>query len=189
MSATTTVRELIPPAARAFGDRVHKVAADRWSAPTPCSQWFVQDVVNHVTSEHLWAPHLLRGETLAQVGDRYDGDVLGNDPVAAWDAALAASLAAFAAAGDDQPVHLSFGDISASAYAEQMLLDLVVHAWDVARGAGLEERLDPIAVEHVTAYAADFLDDWRNAGLFGAEVATASDDPQQRLLGLLGRRP
>ena len=31
--------------------------------------------------------HLLRGDTLDAVGDRYDGDVLGSDPVQTWDKA------------------------------------------------------------------------------------------------------
>lgn len=164
-----------------------------WSAPTPCTDWSVRDVVNHVTGEHLWAPHLLRGETIEEVGDRYDGDVVGTDPVAAWDAAAAASIAAFAAANEDQTVHLSYADVPASEYAEQMLMDLAVHAWDLAKGAGLDDRLDPAAVEHVAGYVAGFaagtVDQWRSGGMLGPAVPVDSDDPQDRLIGFLGRRP
>jgi uncharacterized protein (TIGR03086 family) len=90
-----SARTLIPAAAREFGARVHGVPPDGWTAPTPCTEWTVRDLVNHLVGEHLWAPHLLRGETVEQVGDRYEGDVLGKDPVAAWDAAAEASLAAW----------------------------------------------------------------------------------------------
>src|SRR5215467_1964256 len=128
----TSARTLMPRAAEVFGARVHDVAADRWKAPTPCTEWSVHDLVNHVVAEHLWAPHLIAGETIAQVGDRYDGDVLADDPVSAWDGAIAASLAAWDRADDDQTVHLSMGVAPLSEYAEQMLFDLAVHAWDLA---------------------------------------------------------
>ena len=82
-----TTFELIVQGIDAFGEKVRAVPADRWTAPTPCTDWSVRDLVNHVTGEHLWAPHLLDGETIAQVGDRYDGDVLGDSPVAAWERA------------------------------------------------------------------------------------------------------
>lgn len=184
-----SARTLIPAAAREFGARVHGVPPDGWTAPTPCTEWSVRDLVNHLVGEHLWAPHLLRGETVEQVGDRYDGDVLGEDPVAAWDAAVTASLAAWEAAKDDDTVHLSFGDTSAEEYAEQMLTDLVVHAWDLARGAGLDDRLDPRAVRHVWEYASVRVPQWEGSSMLAPPVRTASDDIQDQLIALVGRRP
>jgi uncharacterized protein (TIGR03086 family) len=144
-------------------------------------------------SEHLWVPHLLSGETIEQVGDRYSGDVLGSDPVGAWRRASTASRAAWAGlASDGVIVNLSFGDAPAGEYAAQMLLDLVVHGWDVARGAGLDERMDEDCVRHSLTYVTPRADAWRRAGIFGPRV-TLSDaeagDPQNRLLALTGRRP
>ena len=186
----TTTRELLVEAYEPFGDKVHAVAPDRWDAPTPCTDWSVRDVVNHIVAEHLWVPHLLCGETLEQVGDRYDGDVLGDDPVGAWDRASAEASAAWRGLpSDDELVHLSFGLTPAREYAEQMLLDLTVHGWDLARGAGLEDRMDPAAARHVLAAARERTDALRGSGLFADPVDVASDDPQDQLLGLLGRRP
>lgn len=80
-----------------FTDRVHAVRADQWGASTPCAEWSVRDLVNHLTAEQLWVPPLVsEGRTMAEVGDAFDGDVLGDDPVAAWDRAAAAARAAFA---------------------------------------------------------------------------------------------
>ncbi len=141
-----TTFELIVQGIDAFGEKVRAVPADRWTAPTPCTDWSVRDLVNHVTGEHLWAPHLLDGETIAQVGDRYDGDVLGDSPVAAWERAAEASRAAWQAASPDAVVHLSFGDNPALEYGKQMLSDLLIHGWDLARGAGLDETMEPTAV-------------------------------------------
>jgi uncharacterized protein (TIGR03086 family) len=181
---------LVPVAAEGFSWRVHAVPPERWGSATPDTEWSVRDLVDHVTSEHLWAPHLLRGETLEQVGDRYDGDVLGDDPAGAWDAAVAASCAAFAALPDAaRPVHTSMGPIPASEYANQMLLDVVVHAWDLARGAGLDERLDATCVAHLLGWLRPQVDAWQGAGVFAAPVPTRSEDPQDQLIALTGRDP
>ena len=67
-----------------FDRRVAATTDDKWKRPTPCADWDVRALVNHVVYEDLWAPHLARGETVEQVGDRYEGDQLGSDPKAAW---------------------------------------------------------------------------------------------------------
>ena len=74
-----------------FGSRVHAIKADQWGDATPCSDWDVRTLVNHLVNEQLWVPPLMSGATIADVGDALDGDVLGDDPFAAWDAAAAAS--------------------------------------------------------------------------------------------------
>jgi uncharacterized protein (TIGR03086 family) len=181
--------ELLPSAAEDFGRRVHAVAPEAWDNPTPCADWTVRDVVNHMVGEHRWAPELLRGATVEEVGDRFEGDQVGDDPVAAWDAAIYESLTAWAQTPPDRAVHLSFGPTPAAEYAEQMLLDLVVHGWDVARGAGVDERMDERAVRHVLGYVSGQADALSGSGLFGDPVEVSSEDPQDRLLALLGRRP
>lgn len=184
-----TARELLPRAVDGFGQRVHEVPAGAWGNGTPDEEWTVRDLVGHLVSEHLWAVALLDGATTDEVGDRFDGDVLGGDPVAAWDTAIGASLARWADTDDDALVHLSSGPTPAGEYAEQMLLDLTVHAWDLARGAGLDERLDPDCVRHVLAHVENHAEEYLGTGVFGDPVDAGSDDPQDRLLALLGRRP
>lgn len=188
--AAESVLRLIPAALERFGARVHDVPAARWDAPTPCTDWSVRDLVNHVTGEQLWAPHLLRGETVEQVGDRYEGDVLGAEPTAAWDAAAAEALTAWKTlAVDGLLVHTSMGQISVEEYAEQMHLDLVVHGWDLARGAGLEATVPTEAAEHALAYVGPRVDDFSGSGIFAVPVQVESTDPGERLLALLGRDP
>lgn len=178
----------MPAALERFGARVHEVPAARWDAATPCAEWSVRDLVNHVTGEQLWAPHLLRGETMEQVGDRYDGDVLGAEPTAAWDRAAHDAREAWQSlARDGATVHTSMGQIPVEEYAEQMHLDLVVHGWDLARGAGLDAGVPADAAEHVLAYVEPRADALAGSGMFGPPVRVDSPDPGMRLLGLLGR--
>jgi|tagenome__1003787_1003787.scaffolds.fasta_scaffold20698373_3 uncharacterized protein (TIGR03086 family) len=180
--------DLLPTAFAAFTDRVFAVPEDRWDAPTPDTDWSVRDLVNHVTSEHLWAPELLAGSTVEEVGDRFSGDVLGEDPKGAWVRAHSASQAAWASTPAEKAVHLSFGTVPAAEYAEQMLLDLAVHAWDLARGAGSDERLPADVVTHAMSYAREHADELSASGMFASPVPTDSTDEQTQLLALLGRR-
>src|SRR4051794_15209950 len=147
------ILELHRLALEEFGKRVHAVAFDQWGCETPCTDWQVRHLVNHLVVEQLWAPPLLAGQTVAEVGDRFAGDQLGADPGAAWDAAAQAAHAAFAADGAlDRTVQLSFGARPAREYLQEMIFDLVVHAWDLARGIDGDDKLDPRLVE--AAYGA-----------------------------------
>ena len=190
----TDARELIPAATDRLTVRVRAVdaaaAPELWAAPTPCTAWSVRDLVAHLCFEHLWAPDVLAGESMDAVGDRYDGDLLADDPVGAWERAAAASGPAFAeTAAHAGRVHTIFGWIAVAEYAEQMLLDLTVHEWDLARGAGLAEDLEPGNVERALTYARSHPVMLTGPGLFAPPVRTAGSTAREQLLLLLGRRP
>ncbi|MFD9719153.1 TIGR03086 family metal-binding protein [Streptomyces sp. NPDC059076] len=174
-----------------FSERVHSVKADQWGEPTPCSEWSVRDLVNHLTSEQLWVPELVtEGATIAEVGDAYDGDVLGTRPRAVWDAAARASRKAFSEPGAlERTVGLSYGETPAVAYCAQMITDAVVHSWDLSRAIGAPERLPAalvhFALDEVTPYASAL----SQTGLFAPPIEPPpGDGAQTRLLALLGRR-
>jgi uncharacterized protein (TIGR03086 family) len=182
--------ELFERSVAVFGGRVTAIG-DRWAAGTPDSEWDVRALVNHVLSENLWAPPLLAGSTIADVGDRFDGDRLGDDPQAAWAAAAAASIDAVGEAGAlDRTVHVSFGDISGQEYASQLVCDHVIHGWDLARAIGADERIDDDLVEFTYDFLLPQIDGWRSAGAFGPEVELPPGAGRQAaLLALSGRRP
>jgi uncharacterized protein (TIGR03086 family) len=171
-----------------FVDRVDHVDASQWSSSTPCADWDVRTLVNHVTYEQLWAPHLVAGETIADVGDRYDGDVLGDSPSTAARTASQQSMAAFAAGDLDALVHLSYADVPCREYLTQMLTDAEVHGWDLAVATDQDATLDP---EVVAALLPDIVASeelLRASGMFGERVPVADDaDDGTRLLAILGR--
>jgi uncharacterized protein (TIGR03086 family) len=186
----TDLVELFSRSAGSFADRVDRVGPKQWTDPTPCTEWDVRALVNHVLNEQLWAPHLVAGQTIAEVGDRYDGDLLGDDPPSTFRTGLEASLAAFRGADLDAIVHLSFGDLPCREYLQQMLTDAEVHGWDLATATGQPADLDPEVVAEVLpgAVAQEAL--IRASGVFGPAVEVPADaDDGSRLLGILGRRP
>lgn len=177
-------------ALREFDTRVRAVPADGWHRPTPCTDWDVRALVNHIVVEQLWVPPLFEGRTIEEVGDRFDGDQLGENPVLAWENAAKPARAVIAAPGAlERIVHLSFGDVPGRVYVEQLTFDLAIHAWDLARGIGADERLDPRVAAQLLPVAQAQVPDFQASGMFAPPLDVAPDtDPQTRLLALTGRR-
>lgn len=174
-----------------FEQRLSMVDAAQWNAATPCGQWDVRTLVNHVVGELLWVPSLLEGKTIAEVGDRFDGDILGHDPLVTCKSAAAAAQAAASQPGvQERTVHLSFGDFPGSEYLSQVTSDAIIHSWDLARAVGADDRLDSALVEFVNDFLSPQIDAWRSAGAFGPAVAIGPDaNAQDRLLAQTGRSP
>jgi uncharacterized protein (TIGR03086 family) len=173
-----------------FGQRVERVPDEGWASSTPCADWDVRALVNHLVNELLWMPPILEGKTIEEVGDRFDGDLLGDDPPAAYRAAKREALEAAERPGVlGRTVHLSFGDVPGTEYLAQVTSDLTIHSWDLARGAGLDARIDRELVGAVYEFMAPQADAWRGAGVFGPAVDVGKDaDALERLLAITGRR-
>jgi uncharacterized protein (TIGR03086 family) len=165
------------------------VGASQWGSPSVCDEWDVRTLVNHVVSGNLWVPELVGGRSIADVGDRLDGDVLGDDPVAAYDASAAVAAAAFRAPGAmDVPVAVSYGPVPGSVYCGHRFLDVLVHGWDVARSTGQDTSLDPQLVEACWEVVEPQAGMLAGSGMFGrSATAPPGADRQAQLLALLGR--
>lgn len=194
---SSSARQVMRTAAAGVNDVVRRlpsdVADEVWSSPTPCSDWDLRALLNHLTAEHRWAPRLLAGETLADVGDDYAGDVLGEDPPAAWEQAVSRSLRAWEQV-DDEPVllQMSFVPVTRQEYAQQMVVDLVVHGWDLARAAGLPYQPAPAAVQEALDYERPRLEGGEGwPGIFGRAVPVpeGSTDLVDEVVALTGRDP
>jgi nitrilase len=184
------LRKLHRRATETFGALVHQIRDDQWGLPTPCDEWDVRALVNHLVYENRWAVPLFTGATIADVGDRFEGDLLGDAPVQAWDSSAEAAIAAIAEPGAlERTVHLSFGDVPGREYANQLFADLVVHGWDLATAIGGNTRLDPELVDACAAWFAGVAEQYRRSGAVGPRVEVPADaDPQTRLLADFGRR-
>jgi len=190
MLTTVHVQKIYARSSAAFGERVHAID-ERWNEPTPLPGWTVRQLVNHLVNEERWTPPVLAGAAIKEVGSRFDGDLLGDDPVAAFDDAAAAALAAVRAdSALEGTVHLSFGDHPAREYAMQLAADHLVHAWDLARAIGADETLDADAVTAVREWFQAMETTYRDMGVIGARVEIPVDaGTQAQLLAMMGRTP
>lgn len=163
------------------------VGDGQWADPTPCADWDVRALVNHVVGEDLWTVPLMEGSTIDEVGDRFDGDLLGDDPVAT---ATSAADDAAAAVRDLLPqretVHLSYGEERADEYVWQLAADHLIHGWDLAVATGGDARIPPDLVDALTGWFAEREEGYRGAGAIG-EQAALNGDSQHDLLARFGR--
>lgn len=185
-----TTGELYVQAMTSTQRYLYGVRPAQWSGPTPCTEWDVKQVANHVIGENLWAGELFKGRTIDQVGTRFDGDLAGDDPAAAYRKSVDAARSSVEAPGAmETTCHLSFGDFSGAEYAGQLFMDLLIHGWDIAKATGQDTKLDADLVAACLPIAQQMTSQYRGAGVFGEDLPVAPDaDPQVRLLALVGRR-
>jgi len=166
------------------------VRADQWDAASVCDGWTVRDLVNHLVSGNWWAAELVAGATIESVGTRLDGDVLGDDALAAYDESAVAAEAAFRAPGAmDAPCAVSYGPVPGSVYAGHRFMDVLIHGWDVAQSTGQDTTLDPELVEACFEVVEPQLDMLAGSGMFGTTHAVdAGAGRQSQLLAVLGRQ-
>nr|WP_042180726.1 TIGR03086 family metal-binding protein [Kibdelosporangium sp. MJ126-NF4]CEL14547.1 hypothetical protein [Kibdelosporangium sp. MJ126-NF4]CTQ88912.1 hypothetical protein [Kibdelosporangium sp. MJ126-NF4] len=169
---------------------VKAIGPEDWAAATPCPGWNVRDLLNHLVAEQLWVPALLDGAGLDEVGERFDGELLGDDPVGVWTRASADAREAWLRPGAlDRDVHLSYGLVPAAEFGWQMTLDLAIHGWDLAKGIGETSPLHDELAETLLAVFSPQVWRWQGTGIFAPPVPVSVDaGAPARLLGLVGRQ-
>ena len=183
------ITELHARALDATGRIVTGVAADQWDAATPCADWDARDLVNHLVAGNLWAAELAAGGTIEGAGTRLDGDLLGDEPSAAYAASASAAAEVFRRPGAlDAPCAVSYGPVPGSVYAGHRFLDVLIHGWDLAAATGQDCTLDPGLMAACLQIIEPQLEAFRSAGALGPPVAVPADaSPQTRFLAALGR--
>ncbi len=174
-------------------DATHSVVAGigglDWDAATPCSEWNVRALLNHVVSGNWWAARLAAGATIAEVGRELDGDQLGTDPLGSYNHSAIAAASAFAAPGAlVASCAVSYGPVTGTVYAGHRFLDVLIHGWDLAVATGQEPTLPADLVTGCWHVLEPQLDMLRASGMFGADLQiSANADSETRLLRTLGR--
>ena len=116
------------------------VTPDQLDAPSPCAQWKVRDVVNHlVGGQRFFATAMAGGHPGGDEADYASGDFL-----ASFDEQSRQCLDAFRADGAlGTTVSLPFGDMPGAAVMGLATTDTFTHAWDVAKATGQDTDLAP----------------------------------------------
>ncbi|MFE1950706.1 TIGR03086 family metal-binding protein [Streptomyces sp. NPDC059524] len=194
-------RETVGPAEPAFGvgelmERaagravpvVAAIADADLERPTPCAQYTVKDLVNHLIQV------LVEFQALAAKGESdFSGapDFVGED-AAGWRDRFAREASALVAAwsrpGAEEGTAGAM-NMPARLVGSMALLDLTVHAWDLARATDQLYEAPAEVVGPLIAAVSELGPTARRMNVFGAEVeVAASADPFVRLLAATGRR-
>jgi uncharacterized protein (TIGR03086 family) len=170
-----------------FTQRAREVPARRWESPAPCEGWVARDVVRHLVE---WFPPFLRSGAGIELPT---GPSVDEDPVRAWTTMNDAVQALL-----DEPdvstrrfSHSQAGDHPLDQAISMFFLgDVLVHTWDLARAAGLDETLEPDEVAGMLAGLEPMDEMLRASGHYGPRVAVPDDaDVQTRLIAFTGRHP
>lgn len=178
-------------AGREFRRRLGEIDSDDWTRPTPCDEWNVRDLVNHVIGGNVRYVMILRDEPDDTIVRTRDQDWLGADPLGSFEDAFARVTQAFSMPGILRATvrHPKTGTMTGAELRLFRVNELTVHAWDLARAIGADDRLD----ERVVLWLLESLEPLRpTVAASGLVKAGEADDasttsPQTRLLSLFGR--
>ena len=175
---------------------IRGAAAERYADPTPCSDYTVADLVNHLAFGFLLAHHSATREPWPEAWSADSrAPFLRDLPEPEWAAAAEKEGAAAAAAWADPRVwegesHLGGGPMPAAAIGAMMTGEFVVHAWDLAVATGQPFRVSPALGEAALEAMGGMASMGREAGWIGAEVPVDPAAPAlERALGVSGRDP
>jgi len=172
------------------GRAVMGVRPEQLVRPTPCRDWDVRFLLNHIIGGNHMFAEVARGGRADATGDMDDHTL--PDPGSNYIASADSVLAAWAEPGTmDRRCHMPFGDIPAPAAASIHFLDIVVHGWDLARATGQDTTIEAdLAAEALDISHGLLSPELRETGVFGPEIAISADNPlHDRLVAFMGRRP
>ena len=166
---------------------VAAVQASQWHDATPCPDWDVTQLTNHLVSSARNLVGIMAGD-----GPQNYGDVLGDDALAAFDAAVGPAVVALNEDGAmARTVVTRRGEQAAGDYALGQVQEMLVHSWDLATATGQDATMDAELLEVSYARALRNRDRLRTAGstAWGEGEASVGEaaDLQARYLGILGR--
>ena len=190
---TVTGWDVLDEARAMLRTAVAGVPADGWQQTTPCAEWNVTQVLQHAAlDQEVWAA-LVGGTGTSGENPFAPSGRLGTEPLAYTEAALDASVRAWAAIAEDAgqvPTPLPQGPMAPAAAAGAAALDAAIHAWDIAMATGQGSPLNPELARALTPVAQSIVEPLRQYGAYAQALEpSAGADDAAVLLSYLGRRP
>jgi uncharacterized protein (TIGR03086 family) len=184
------------PAAQQLAQLVSNVTDGQHTAPTPCPQYQVADLVEHIGT---------MARAFAAAGRKDRGPLTNQQPAgdaaqlpADWRTRIPADLATLAQAWSgpgawEGMTRIAGMDSPADMVGATLADELVVHGWDLAQATGQPYQPDPAAVGAARTFLDLFASPDAPAGddvAFGPSRTTPADaTPFDQVLALAGRNP
>lgn len=179
--------ERIERATAFAAEKVKGVTSDDLAKPTPCPDFDVRALLNHVIGNL----EMLRSAAAEGKAPLPQGDQFGSDPGAVYAERRAALIAALQGDGVlDGNWEMPFGTLPASMMASIAFMEHLTHGWDIAKATGQDVTMPPVLVTECAATVAPMESMLRTPGVCGPAVAVGADASEQdKLIALMGRQP
>jgi uncharacterized protein (TIGR03086 family) len=171
----------------ALNDLVDTIEVEQLGAPTPCTEFTVHDVLDHMIVLGTAFGYAFRGETPPAVTAPA---VYGRVPAAELRDTMDRLLGAVRSEGAlERILDTPLGPMDGETFARVVALDGLLHGWDLAVATGRTFRVDPDVVAAAADLATGALtDDVRATGKFGpATSPPANASPLEALAAFSGR--
>ncbi|MFX4271734.1 TIGR03086 family metal-binding protein [Propionibacteriaceae bacterium Y1685] len=161
---------------------LRQVAPDQGGLATPCPEFDVNGLVEHVLSN---------GTMLSDTLDLGTTPASGSDLEDRVAAAVTAPVAAIADASPDDQITLPMGDFSVEQVRGLLAVEFLVHAWDVAQAIDVEVPASNALAEATLELGKALLDHTPRSDDGYAEVVPVTEDSSAlaRLVAATGRQP
>lgn len=160
-------------------------APQEWtSTPDPT----VRDIVHAHAYDEAWIPGVLEGRSIADGDDLREADLLGDDPIGAYDALNDTATAAVRrGVSPDAVFRFQYGDYPAAEGFAHLATYRAFQAWLIAKHLGKPFHLPPELVAGLEENVLPHADQWREWGVFPPAVEPPADaDDETRLLCAAG---
>jgi uncharacterized protein (TIGR03086 family) len=185
MAATPSL-ELLERALDQAGTIITRIRPDQASLPTPCTEFDVRALVNHLVFDMQMFAYNIGGGKHGEPND----DLIGSDWNDAYAAARVALEDAWREKGVEGTVKGRLGELPATWAVGQHLADVSVHSWDLATATHQSTRLDQEVARVSLDWARGALKPEYRGTAFGPEVEVPENAPiYERLVGFFGRNP
>ncbi|WP_406271054.1 TIGR03086 family metal-binding protein [Streptomyces sp. NBC_00191] len=172
---------------------VEAVAEDQWTAPTPCSDWNVSQLVDHlVTGQRVFTEVMAEQPTSQGPEQSVGTESTPASLKAAVRESAGALAAAFARPGAlERIVRAPIGEVPGAVALHLQTIEHLVHGWDLAQATGQKALFDDTSVEREIEFARGLVAQLPPApdGPFAVSRTAPADAPAiDHLAALLGRQ-
>ena len=172
---------------------VERLTPADYGKTTPCTEWDVHQLLNHLLSTLELGRALLsdtRPATDAGPGEVPSADLAGDDPAKAYRVGMESLLAAAGGDAFTRAHATPLGDMPGMVLGGFTTLDIFVHGWDLARATGQRSALSDDLAEEILGFAHQAITEETRAPRIGPELpAPDGASATERLMAYLGRTP
>lgn len=181
-------RDLFLLSDAALLDVIESIQPDQWELKVP-ADWTrtpeptLRDVVADHAYDEVWVPDVLAGLTAEQVGDRYAGDLLKDDPITYYTKYNAEAAEAASQELDPRSiVHLSYGDFTVAEYFEHISIYRAFGAYTLGTFLGQKVVFEPALLDLLEELILPQAETWRSIGVFRTPIEVPADADRQTTL-------